>query len=128
MVDTSAYAGLMRGHSGVVSALGRATVALVPSIVLGELHGGFVLGSRRAANEQALSEFLAEPFVRVAPVTQEVALRYGELWASLRRAGTPLPINDVWIAAVALDAGATVLSFDTDFERVPGLALLRLQG
>jgi tRNA(fMet)-specific endonuclease VapC len=101
-------------------------VVLVPTTVLGELHAGFAVGGRRAENERALEDFLAEPFVAVVPVTADVARRYGEVHAALRRAGTPIPINDVWIAAVALDAGATVLTFDTDFERVPGLSVRRL--
>ena len=126
VLDTSAYSHLRRGHEGVVAALARATVVLVPATVLGELHAGFSVGGRRVENERVLEDFLAEPFVTVVPVTADVARRYGEVHAALRRAGTPIPINDVWIAAAALDAGATVLTFDADFERIPGLSVDRL--
>ncbi|MCB9689753.1 MAG: type II toxin-antitoxin system VapC family toxin [Alphaproteobacteria bacterium] len=125
VLDTSAYSQLRRGHAGVLDALAEASVVLVPTTVLGELHAGFALGGRRLENEQALAEFLDEPFVAVLPVTIDVARRYGELYATLRRVGTPIPINDVWIAAATMDCGATLATFDTDFERVAGLPLRR---
>jgi tRNA(fMet)-specific endonuclease VapC len=50
-----------------------------------------------------------------------VAIRYGRFFADLRRAGTPIPTNDLWIAATALDSGAHLLTFDGDFERIAAL-------
>lgn len=124
VLDTSAYSQLRRGHEGILDAIADAAVVLVPTTVLGELHAGFALGSRRTDNERVLDDFLGEPFVAVLPVSADVARRYGEIYASLRRAGTPIPINDVWIAAAAMDAGATLVTFDADFERIAGLAVL----
>ena len=123
MLDTSTYSHLRRGHDGVIDAMARAAVVLIPTTVLGELHAGFALGTRRADNERSLADFLSEPFVAVLPTSADVARRYGEVYANLRRAGTPIPINDVWIAAAALDAGASVHTFDADFERVAGLTV-----
>lgn len=68
-----------------------------------------------------LEEFLAEPFVALLPVTRDVSRRYGRVYSQLRGAGTPIPLNDVWIAATALDCGASVLSFDQHFGRIAGL-------
>ena len=92
----------------------------MPTIVLGELEGAFRLGRRAADNRSKLEEFLEEDFVSVLPVTTDVA-RYGELFTELRRAGTQIPVNDIWIAATTIDAGAHLLSFDTDFDRITRL-------
>jgi tRNA(fMet)-specific endonuclease VapC len=59
--------------------------------------------------------------VSVLEITRDVALRYGKIFAALRRAGTPIPTNDIWIAATALDAGSELVTFDSDFEYVDGL-------
>ena len=83
----------------------------MPATVLGELEAGFLLGQRTRENRVALSEFLEEPFVSVLPTTPEVARRYGEIFARLRKAGTPIPVNDIWIAAATVDCGGHLLTF-----------------
>jgi tRNA(fMet)-specific endonuclease VapC len=103
-----------------------ANLVLVPTVVLGELYAGFELGSRAAENATALQELLAEPFVRVIAPSADVARRYGLLVAALRRAGTPIPTNDVWIAACALDNAAPLLTSDAHFGLVAGLAVSML--
>ena len=121
VLDTSAYTHLRAGDVRVIDLVAAAEMVFVPATVLGELHGGFELGSRLRENRVALSEFLAEPFVTVVPTSASVARHYGRVYAALRRAGTPIPVNDMWIAAATLDQGACLLSFDADFERVGGL-------
>lgn len=121
-LDTSAYAHMRAGHPGVTAAIARASVVYLPTTVLGELHAGFALGGRRKENEVALSAFLEESFVSVIDITADVARRYGELFSALRRAGTPVPVNDIWIAAASTVSAAHLLTFDHDFERFPGLA------
>jgi tRNA(fMet)-specific endonuclease VapC len=95
--------------------------------VLGELQGAFELGSRVQENLVALTEFLAEPFVTVIPTTPSVARLYGRIYAALRRAGTPIPANDMWIAAATLEMGACLVTFDGDFARVQGLDCIVLE-
>lgn len=68
-----------------------------------------------------LAEFLSESFVSTLPVTPSVAHQYGKLFAALRRAGTPIPINDIWIAATTLDCGGHLLTFDGDFDNLPSV-------
>ena len=121
MLDTSAYAHFRRGHPATVEILSVAERVFISTITLGELEGGFSLGSRADENRHTLRDFLDEPFVAVVPIDSEVARRYGALFASLRRAGMPIPTNDIWIAAAALQVGARVVTFDTDFTRIPGL-------
>lgn len=128
VLDTSAYSRFRAGDSRVHDFLAAAEVVLMPATVLGELHGAFEFGSRAKENRVTLAEFLAEPFVKVVPVTADVARQYGRVYASLRKAGQPIPANDMWIAAAAIDQGACLLTFDRDFEHVHGLDRVVLEG
>ena len=121
VLDTSAYSQLRVGHPAVVDAVARASIVYVPTTVLGELEAGFLLGRRYQENTQALTEFLSEPFVAILSVTADVAKRYGKVFMQLRKAGTPVPVNDIWIAATALDAGAHLLTLDRDFDHIVDL-------
>jgi tRNA(fMet)-specific endonuclease VapC len=123
VLDTSAYSHLRSGDERVVDLLAASETIVVPAIVLGELEAAFRAGKRTRANLQALGEFLREPGVIVENVDAEVAARYGVLFAELRAAGTPLPTNDVWIAACTSVAGGHLLTFDSDFESVRGLSV-----
>lgn len=118
-LDTSAYSWFRRGHEATVTEISRASWLGVPTIVLGELRTGFLLGGRARENEEALLEFLGHPVVEVLAVDDETSRLYAEIVRDLRLAGTPLPTNDVWIAAVAARAGASVLTHDRHFEAVP---------
>ena len=121
LLDTSAYSRFRAGDERVIDFIAAAEVVGLSTIVLGELEAAFSLGRRERENRTLLAEFLAESFVSILPVTPEVARRYGRLFADLRRAGTPIPINDVWIAATSLDCGGHLLTFDGHFGRVGSL-------
>ena len=128
VLDTSAYSKLRSGDTRVRDLIADAESVMVPTPVLGELHGAFELGSRVRENRVALSDFLTEAFVQVIPVTETVARHYGRVFAALRRAGTPIPANDMWIAACAIDQGGCLLTFDHDFANVAGLDHIVLDG
>lgn len=121
VLDTTAYSRFRAGNESVIDWLAGAAVVYLPVTVVGELHAGFALGTRRRQNEESLAGLLREPFVEVLDVDSEVARQYGEIFAQLRRAGTPIPTNDIWIAATTLRAGGHLLTFDRDFEQVRGL-------
>jgi tRNA(fMet)-specific endonuclease VapC len=121
VLDTSAYSHFRRGHADVLDALARAERVLIPVTVLGELEAAFELGGRARENRRVLDDFLAESFVELLETTASVARHYGRVFSTLRRNGTPVPANDIWIAAAALDCGGTLLTFDRDFERIPGI-------
>lgn len=126
VLDTSAYSHFRRGHAGVLDALSHAERVFVPVTVLGELETAFELGTRARENRRVLDDFLAEPFVDLLDATASVARHYGRVFSALKRAGTPVPTNDAWIAAATLDCGGTLLTFDRDFERIGGLDCLLL--
>jgi tRNA(fMet)-specific endonuclease VapC len=121
LIDTSAYAALGRGDPHVRALIETADEVIVSTIVLGELHAGFSLGTRKAKNVRELDEFLTKPGVTVLPPSRAIAERYGELIRFLPEAGTPLPTNDIWIVATALETGSRVLSLDAHFGSIPGI-------
>ena len=126
VLDTSAYSHFRRGDAGVLDALARAERVLIPVTVLGELEAAFELGNRARENRRVLDDLLAEPFVDLLDTTASVARHYGRVFSSLKRGGTPLPVNDIWIAAATLDCGGTLLTFDRDFERIGGMDCMML--
>lgn len=126
MLDTSAYAAFKRGHEEAAGALRKSLTILLPTIVLGELWAGFAVGSKRAQNRQELDAFLASPRVALAPVTAETAARYAAIYAYLRANGRPIPTNDLWVAALAMEHGATLLTADAHFLHVPQILITHL--
>jgi tRNA(fMet)-specific endonuclease VapC len=125
LLDTNAYTALFRGHEGVATRVRRAEQILVSVIVAGELLFGFRNGSRYEAHRTELEDFIASPYVALLPVTLVTSDRFGRIAASLRRKGRPLPTNDIWIAAHAMESGAELLSFDRHFEEVDGIAWIQ---
>ena len=121
VLDTSAYSHLRAGHAQVLDHVADVTVVVMPVTVLGELEAGFELGSRAQENRRVLAEFLAEPFASVLGVTATTVRYYARIFASLRRAGTPIPVNDVWIAAATMECNGHLLTFDRDFRRIADL-------
>ena len=117
-LDTSGYSHFRRGVPEAVRIVARAKSVVVPAIVLGELRVGFRLGTRRAENEERLREFIQEPVVAILNVDDEAASHYADIVVELRRSGTPLPTNDIWIAALAAREGATVVTADGHFAHI----------
>jgi predicted nucleic acid-binding protein len=122
LLDTNAYSAFKRGDPAVAGRLRRAEEVLLSTVVVGELLYGFRCGARLKPNLEELEAFLDSPFVRLLPVTFATAERFGRIAAALRRKGTPIPTNDIWIAAHALETGADLLSFDAHFGTIEGLA------
>ena len=120
-LDTSAYSAFKRGDAEIVDIVETADEVAIPSIVLGELFAGFRMGSRTRRNVAELEEFLRRPGISVAAVTKAAAQRYGMLVSQLRQQGTPLPTNDIWIAAVVLERGAQLVTKDGHFDNIPGV-------
>ena len=121
LLDTNAYVRLLRGDQDVLDVLGNADTVFLSVIVLGELFAGFKGGGRDVENRRQLDDFLRRPTVRILSATLETAEIFGDLKERLRKAGTPIPINDVWIAAQTMESGSYLISFDAHFAAIPGL-------
>ena len=123
LLDTNAYAGFLSGDEDVYQALSDADAVWMSVFVIGELMAGFRGGNRHDANVAMLRSFLRKPTVSVLDATMETAEVFGQIKEWLKRAGTAIPINDVWIAAHALETGAVLVTNDSHFDKVPGLRL-----
>ena len=123
LLDTSAYSALWRGDQAVLDVVRRSETIAMSAVVLGELHSGFRAGNRCAENTAQLAQFLGKPSVRILNVTEETALRYAEVDVYLRKKGRPIPRNDVWIAAVALEHGLHLVTLDAHFREIPMLLI-----
>lgn len=127
LLDSSAYSHLKRGDRRIAEIVRGSEEILLSTIVIGELLYGFRQGSRLERNLQELHGFLSSPYVTVMTVSFTTADRYARIAASLRAKGRPIPANDIWIAAHALEAGAELVSYDRHFDQIDGLALVHLQ-
>ena len=126
LLDSNAYSRLMRGDDQTAAVVRDATEILMSAVVIGELLYGFRNGSRFDRNAADLRSFLDNPYVSFVPVGSTTADRYSRIAAALRAKGNPIPTNDVWIAAHAMERGADLVSADRHFEAVDGIAWLRL--
>lgn len=122
-LDTNVYSGFMRGHPGAAGALRAASEIHLPLIVLGELLAGFAAGTRAEKNRNELARFMASSRVSVLNPDERTARHYAAIFAVLRSRGIPIPTNDLWIAALARQYRLALLTFDSHFEAVPGLAV-----
>ncbi len=118
-LDTVAYSRFKRGDPRITGLLDSAEWIGVPVTVLGELFAGFEGGKRKRKNVAELDEFLSAPVVEVLPVDRVTAGIFGRIVADLRRRGRPIPVNDMWIAAACMRAGATLLTWDAHFRDIP---------
>ena len=119
LIDTSALSGFFRGNAGVTRAIQSSPHLFLNSVIYGETQCGYRAGNARQRNERLLDEFLTSNRVEVLSVSPETSLRYAELWHYLRKAGRPIPDNDIWIAASAWEHGLTVLTLDQHFLELP---------
>jgi tRNA(fMet)-specific endonuclease VapC len=118
-LDTNRYTDLGRGNAAVVTLVERAEEVLLPFIVLAELRAGFSVGMRGAENERVLRRFLMKQGVSVLFADEQTVEQYVSLFRQLRRQGTPIPTNDLWIAALVLQHGLVLCARDRHFDHLP---------
>ena len=118
-IDTNRYTDFARGEPDAVAVVQRATRVYVPFVVLAELRAGFPCGSRSERNEANLTRFLATARVDVLYADDETTHHYARLFRQLRAQGTPVPTNDLWTAALAVQHGLHLFARDQTFDRLP---------
>src|SRR5262249_14296723 len=124
LLDTNAYSALVEARPDVGQHVREAEEVVISTVVLGEILFGFHNGSRYEQNRRGLHKFLPEPHVRLVTLTLTTAERFGEIFAKLRKRGKPIPTNDIWIAAQAMENDADLLSSDPHFEHIENLSWL----
>ena len=123
-IDTNRYVEFARGLPEAVNRLRVVDRIFMPLIVLGELRAGFLGGSRAPENEANLVRFLNSPRVDVLLADEETTHHYGRLFHQLRRQGTPIPTNDIWIAALVVEHQLYLFARDAHFDHLPQIPRL----
>ena len=119
LLDTSAYIAFLKGHPEIKQTIQKTDEINLNPVVLGELLAGFMKGRRAAQNREILQEFMGSPRVRLMAIDEETSERYAAIFNYLREEGTPIPTNDLWIAANAMQFGLRVVTTDRHFQQVP---------
>lgn len=125
-LDSNRYTDLCRGLPAVVEVIEDATEVHVPLIVVAEQRAGFAHGRSREKNERILTRFLNEAGVFVLAPDDQTTFFYADAYAYLRKKGKPIPTNDLWIAALALQHQLVLFDRDSDFDHLPQLARLKI--
>ena len=125
LIDTNIYSLAMKGDTDVVNILRKIDQIGFSAISIGELISGFKGGRHELKNREELDMFLDSPRVAVHPVDERTAEFYASILNDLKGAGTPIPTNDIWIAAIAFQHGYSLFSKDKHFNPVPGLVQLQ---
>lgn len=124
LLDTNSCSALFGGKDKKLKdVLKEAEIVFVSPIVIGELLTGFRAGSRERKNRKILEDFLTDQAVETLDITRETAEIYSQIKAFLRAKGKPIPTNDIWIAAQAIETGSILVSFDRHFSNIVGLRL-----
>ena len=119
ILDTNALSAFIDGEAAVGEILREEDRVAIPVIVLGEFRYGISGSRQRPAYERWLDRHL--PAFEVLPVTEETAVVYAAVRVALKESGHPIPANDAWIAALALEHRLQVLSRDQHFDAVRGI-------
>jgi predicted nucleic acid-binding protein len=122
LLDTNAYKAFCTGDRTALDLIQLADEIHLPFVTLAELRAGFACGTLARRNEAALVKFLNSPRVRVAYPDEDTTHYYARLFFQLRTQGTPIPTNDIWIAALAVQHNLPLFTRDRHFDHLPQLA------
>lgn len=123
LLDTSGYSNLLKGDVIVQTEIEEASTVYLSVIVIGELLTAFKNGVHEIRNKQLLEKFSSKPSVSIIPVTSETADIYAQVAHHLKKQGTPIPINDIWIGAHAIETGSKLITLDSHFSKIPGIRI-----
>ena len=120
-LDTNRYTDLCRGGAQTVTLVERAESVALPFVVVAELRAGFAVGKRGMENEQVLRRFLSKEGVAVLFADDQTTHHYASLYRQLRTQGTPIPTNDLWVAALVVQHNLVLHDRDRHFAHLPQL-------
>jgi tRNA(fMet)-specific endonuclease VapC len=120
-LDSNRYDDLITGSRDVATIVETAEAVFLPFVVVGELRAGFAAGKRHSENERLLRRFLMKDDVEILFADEQTTHHYAAAFAQLRGQGTPIPTNDLWIAALVLQHDLALCTRDRHFDRLPQL-------
>lgn len=123
-LDSNAYSDSARGNPKLVQLLQSVDEIFLPIIVVAELRAGFMYGTQSTANESKLIQFLDSERVSILHINEQTTHHYARLFAFLRAQGTPVPTNDLWIAALVLQHDLPLATQDAHFKKIPQIYLV----
>ena len=124
LIDSNRFIDFCAGDAEVVDAFEQAALLVVPFVVLAEIRVGAHSIKRGDTQVRIIGELLQQHGVRVAHSTHTTAHHYAMLYARLKKAGTPIPTNDIWIAALAIEHSLVLYCRDAHFDRFPDIPRL----
>jgi len=124
LIDTNRYRDFCDGTEEAVGVIRKSSEILIPFIVIAELRAGFACGKKGPKNELILTSFLNKPRVTILFADENTTHNYANLFRQLRTQGTPIPTNDLWIAALAVQHGLILFSRDNHFQKLPQIPII----
>lgn len=118
LLDTSAYSAFMRGHELIKKRIQESEDIYINPVIIGELKAGFIKGSKKEINLRELEEFISSPRVSIITIDEDTSERYAVILNTLWETGKPIPTNDIWIAASAMQYGLHLITTDAHFNYV----------
>lgn len=123
LIDTNVLRRASDDYEPVLKKLHDSDFILLSPIVIGELIYGYKKGNKESKNKRYLESFVEKNDIKVLKITQETADIYANIRYQLEKKGKPIPTNDIWIAAQAMENGAVLITYDQHFEDIPGLRI-----
>jgi len=123
-IDTNSYIAFLKGEEKAVSTIRTASKIIIPLIVLAELRAGFAFGTHIEKNERSLMKFLSSERVSIICPDEETTFHYSSIFSELKKAGKPIPTNDLWIASLVKQNSLFLLTYDKHFSYIKNLALV----
>jgi tRNA(fMet)-specific endonuclease VapC len=118
LLDTNAYTAFKRNQNKAISIIQTVDIIAMNTVIIGELLGGFAVGNKQEINCYELQQFLAGTRVKILTIDPKTSEYYAMIYCELRKKGKPIPTNDIWIAATAIQHDLILFTYDSDFQHI----------
>ena len=126
LVDTNVLISFIeKGDKALLDVLSKYDELIVSPVVLGEYRAGISTTKKGRESQAALEQFLETDSVREVEMTGKTSVYYAKIFQDLKAKGKPIPVNDMWIAATALERGVELCSFDDHFSSIAMLQFVK---
>lgn len=124
LLDTNAYSAFRKGSENILQIIQLVEEIVLSPIVIGELLAGFEGGNKTLQNKKEFDLFLESIRVKIYPITKDTAHFFSKIISHLKAKGRPIPTNDIWIGAQALEHGCQICTLDRHFHEIDGINVI----